>query len=64
MIDERIEIIIKKWLKCELIGDEAMTQIDGILHGNEGNKNEINDACTKEKHKLGIDNETLTFKQI
>lgn len=49
MIDERIEIIIKKWLKCELIGDEAMTQIDKIFHRNEGNENEINDACTKEK---------------
>lgn len=42
MIDERIEIIIKKWLKCELIGDEAMTQIDEIFHGNKGNKNESN----------------------
>lgn len=49
MIDERIEIIIKKWLKCELIGDEAMTQIYKILHGDEGNKNEINDACAKKE---------------
>ncbi|MFT8352766.1 hypothetical protein [Clostridium saccharoperbutylacetonicum] len=44
-----MEYLKKKWLKCELIGDEAMTQIDKILHGYEGNKNEINNACTKEK---------------
>ena len=34
----RIEEIITKWIKCEIIGDEAMAQIDKILHVDEMNK--------------------------
>lgn len=49
-MNKKLKNIIEKWFKCDMTGDEAMAQINKILHGDERNKNEINDACIKEKY--------------
>ena len=45
----KINEIISIWLKCEITGDGAMSQIIKILEEDERRKNEIINACTKEK---------------
>ncbi|EKQ50282.1 MULTISPECIES: hypothetical protein [unclassified Clostridium] len=49
MINEKLEIIITRWFKCEITGDEAMSQIVKSLAEEERSKDEIINACTKEK---------------
>lgn len=42
-MSEKLKSIIEKWLKCEITGDEGMSQIFEILNEEEKSKNEINE---------------------
>lgn len=48
-MNEKLEIIITRWFKCEITGDEAMSQIVKTLAEEGRSKDEIINACTKEK---------------
>lgn len=39
-MEEKLRSIIERWFKCEITGDEAMSQIAKIYE-DRGNKNEV-----------------------
>lgn len=47
-MNRKIEIINERWLKCEITGDEAMSQIVKILDEEGSIKDEVVNACSKE----------------
>jgi len=48
IINEKFENIISLWLRCEITGDGAMSEIVKILNEEEKDKDEVVNGCTKE----------------
>lgn len=49
---DEIGVIIDKWLRCEITGDNAMGQVVAILK-DRGNKDEIINARIEEELQIG-----------